>query len=212
MPSSPKPPEPISKSKLLVVEGQDDRRFLRSLLRYLNLDSDFDVQELVGIGNLGERLSDLPGISGFAQVQSLGVIRDADRNATSAFASLCSGLQNAQLSVPAQPLTVTGTNPQVAVFLWPDCQQPGTLETLCLSSVEKDPAMPCVRQYFECLKDQMPALSKTIEKAELHTFLLHTFLASREKPGLRLGEAAEKGYWPWDHPVFEPVKDFLRAL
>jgi hypothetical protein len=207
MPRFPKQPEPISRPKLLVVEGQDDRRFLQALLRYLTLESDFDVQELEGVGNLGERLSALHGISGFAQVQSLGVIRDADRDAQSAFQSLCSGLRNARLSVPAQPLSVTGASPQVAVFIWPDCQNPGTLETLCLSSVNSNPAMVCVEQYFECLSQKMDVLPRPADKARLHTFL-----ASREKPGLRIGEAAERGYWDWDHPAYDPIKQFLRAL
>ena len=29
---------------------------------------------------------------------------------------------------------------------------------------------------------------------------------------LYVGKAAEKGYWPWDSPVFDPMKEFLRGL
>jgi hypothetical protein len=39
-----------------------------------------------------------------------------------------------------------------------------------------------------------------------------TALASRPRPGLRLGEAAEASIWPWDHPAFEPLKAFLNAF
>jgi len=41
---------------------------------------------------------------------------------------------------------------------------------------------------------------------------VHAFLASRYKPKLDLGIAAEEGYWPLDHSSFERVRDFLSTL
>jgi hypothetical protein len=42
----------------------------------------------------------------------------------------------------------------------------------------------------------------------------HAFLATRYKPDLDLGIAAQQTepYWNFDHPVFEPIKEFLRNL
>jgi len=40
----------------------------------------------------------------------------------------------------------------------------------------------------------------------------HTFLASRYKPDLDLGIAAQAGYWQLDHAAFAQVKQFLTAL
>ena len=74
--------------------------------------------------------------------------------------------------------------------------------------VADDPAMHCVDEYFRCLEDQGIDLKETaIPKARLHAFL-----ASRERPGLRLGEAADKNDIPLDSPVFEPLVNFLRQL
>ncbi len=208
MPSQPpRWASPIEKSRLLVVEGPDDRVFLSALLRHLGKENDFDIRSLEGVSNFNDMLRTFPGVSGFAQVETLGVIRDADQNVRSAFQSVCSALGNARLSVPKQPLTMVGEKPRVSVFIWPDCESAGTLETLCLTAVHDDPAMGCVEQYFECLTQHLETMPKTPHKAHLHTFL-----ASREKPGLRLGEAAEKGYWPWDQAVFEPIKRFLLAM
>lgn len=82
------------------------------------------------------------------------------------------------------------------------------LEDLCLAAVADDPAMNCVDEYFSCLGEQNVSLRESaIPKARLHAFL-----ASRERPGLRLGEAAEKNDIPLDSPVFEPVTEFLRQL
>lgn len=82
------------------------------------------------------------------------------------------------------------------------------LEDLCLASVADDPAMRCVDKYFRCLEEQNLVQKEiAIPKARLHAFL-----ASRERPGLRLGEAAEKNDIPLHSPVFEPVVNFLRQL
>ncbi len=82
------------------------------------------------------------------------------------------------------------------------------LEDLCLAALADDPAMCCVDEYFRCLEDQ-----KIVPKqVALPKARLHTFLASRGKPGLRLGEAAQSNDIPLDSPVFEPVVNFLRQL
>jgi hypothetical protein len=204
---SPKWARPIEKSKLLVVEGPDDQYFLSALLQHLGIETDFDIRYLEGTDNFNRILRAFPGVTGFGEVASLALVRDADQDAQSAFQSICSALENARLSVPKRPFVSVGEKPEISVFIWPDCKSSGTLETLCLSSASDDPAIICIEQYFECLARQMATLPKPIHKAHLHTFL-----ASREKPGLRLGEAANAGYWPWEHPVFDPIIQFLRAL
>lgn len=82
------------------------------------------------------------------------------------------------------------------------------LEDLCLAAVADDPAMNCVDEYFKCL-DVLGSAQKEIALPKAR---LHAFLASRERPGLRLGEAAEKNDIPLDSPVFDKVKSFLREL
>ncbi len=67
--------------------------------------------------------------------------------------------------------------------------------------------------YFEQL--QKMATSQTLAPPQSVTVDLvkaHAFLASRYKPNLDLGEAAQKGYWQLDHAVFKPVRDFLQML
>ncbi|MBN2306261.1 MAG: hypothetical protein JXQ72_17395 [Anaerolineae bacterium] len=196
---------PIKQSKVLIVEGKDDVRFLQALLRHLKIAGDFDIRDVQGVGNLGDSLRTVLATPD-RNIVSLGIIRDADQRAQSAFQSVCSGLHNAGLSVPRWPLDVVGEKPRVSVFIWPDCENTGMLETLCLASVAASPALVCIDQFFECI-EQDEDIPSNMDKARLHAFL-----ASRDKPGLRLGEAADKGYWPWDHPVFEPIKAFLHAM
>ena len=41
---------------------------------------------------------------------------------------------------------------------------------------------------------------------------IHAFLASREDPELRLGEAAQRGYLPWENAAFHQLIEFVRSL
>jgi len=67
--------------------------------------------------------------------------------------------------------------------------------------------MPCVDRFFHCLTDEGCPQPQNTSKARVQAFL-----ASRERPGLLLGQAAAKGYWPWDSEAFEEVKDFLAQI
>jgi hypothetical protein len=64
-----------------------------------------------------------------------------------------------------------------------------------------------MEQYFQCLKQKNLPLPGNISKAKVQVFL-----ASRHKAGLRLGEAAQEGYWPWEVEAFGEVKDFLQRI
>jgi hypothetical protein len=61
---------------------------------------------------------------------------------------------------------------------------------------------------FECIQEHIrfhPPNNPVVESTEV-------FLASRSKPRLDLGIAAQEGYWPLDHPVFSHVRQFLVEL
>ncbi|MCC6446839.1 MAG: hypothetical protein IT210_25730 [Armatimonadetes bacterium] len=80
------------------------------------------------------------------------------------------------------------------------------LETLCLRAVADDPVMPCIERYFECIQEKA-SLPANLAKARVHSFL-----SSRPKPDLLVGQAAWSGYWPWDSPAFDPLRRFLANL
>lgn len=204
--SAPRP-ERIAQPKVILVEGPDDLRFLGALLRHLNLTTDFQLIKAEGKDNLSKMLRVLPLVSGFSQVETLAVIRDADSDSRAALQSVCNSLRAARLSVPRHMGTIAGGNPAVGVFIWPNCHDAGLLETLCMEAVSAEPVMDCVDQYVDCVQKTQGTLPHPVDKARLHAFL-----AMRNRPGLRLGEAAEEGYFPWNSPVFDPLKQFLRDL
>jgi len=203
------PLSPITATKLIAVEGKEEVNFLCALKDCLGID-DVEIRDIAGKYVLPTKLKSLVKTPGFSNVVSFGVMRDANSSASAAFQSVCGALRSAGLSVPAQPLMPVQADqgqPQVVVLILPHGASEGMLEDVCLQSVVGDPAMTCVGEYFQCVKRNLSSLPSNLSKAKVHAFL-----SSRDKPDLRLGEAAQKGYWPWDNQTFDPVKQFLSML
>lgn len=97
--------------------------------------------------------------------------------------------------------------PRVSFVILPDGVRSGKLETVCLESVAADHAMPCVDQYFACLRAVGFAVPANVEKA-----MVQAFLASRPASGLLLGQAAQAGYWPFGHAAFNRLRQLVLAL
>jgi hypothetical protein len=200
-------PKEITYAKQLLVEGRDAVAFFGALLKHLDL-SEVQIRNFGGINELRSFLKALRNEPDFwGKVSSLGVIRDAENNPQGAFQSVRDSLLAANLPAPTNTMVSVGADPQVSILILPDAVTPGMLETLCLAAVENDPAMQCVEAYFNCLKQQMAVSPRNPTKARLHAFL-----SSRPKSDLLIGEAANAGYFPWNHPTFDQVKQFLQSL
>jgi hypothetical protein len=201
--------QPIQKPYLLLVEGRDEKLFFTALTENLGL-FDVEIREVGGKYQFARKLKDITLQSGFAEVLSIGIVRDVDDGIKSTFDSICSALDSRALPKPESVFVPSQTQPRVMILLMPPNNE-GTgrmLEDLCLAAMVDDPAMKCVDEYLGCLAGQETKLKENvIAKARIHTFL-----ASREEPDKRLGEAAQAGYWNWDSPVFDTLKDFLRQL
>jgi hypothetical protein len=197
----------INKAKQLLVDGKDAVWFLSEFLDELGI-TDIQLQNYGGNDELGGFLKQFCKASGFWEmVESLGIVRDAETDPKSAFQSVGSALLAAGLSVPSRPIEITDSQPRTSVFIMPDSESNGMLETILLRSVEDDPAMYCVGEYLKCIENQLQVVPRQMEKARLQVFL-----ASRERVPRMLGIAASQNVWPWDSPVFENIKDFLNNL
>ena len=192
--------------RVLVVEGKEEELFFGALIKHLGLQG-IQVMPIGGKKRLRRNLKALVLSPGFAEVTSLGVVRDANADPVAAFQSVRDALQAANLPAPERPLVPVGESPQVVVMILPEEDVAGMLEDLCLKSIVEDPAISCVEQYFECLRRERLSLPDNVSKAKVQVFL-----ASRRRAGLRLGEAAQAGYWPWDVEAFQQVRAFLQRL
>ena len=190
----------------MFVEGRQDELFFGAFMRRLGI-YDVQIQDCRGKDNLGPLLEAISQDTDFHLVQSIGIVRDADTSASSAFQSVQGSLRNAGLSVPIEMLVASEGTPKIAVFVMPDNSAGGALEDLCLATLEGDPAMPCVNDFLQCVGGRVETPPQNVAKARMHAFL-----ASREDSELRLGEAAQRGYLPWGNAAFEPLTEFLTNL
>jgi hypothetical protein len=198
--------QPITYDKVLLVEGKDAFYFFKALLRHLQLLSQIEVRNYGGVDDL-DFLQTLRITDGFDSVTSLAITRDAEADSAGAFTSTCEILRQAGFDIPLRSMISTVGSPKISVFILPDCINNGSLETLCMQTVADDPAIPCVNQFFQCIQNNGLPAPRNMLKANVHAFL-----SSRETPNLLLGQAAHRGYWQWDHPVLEPLKEFLRNI
>ena len=83
----------ITHDTLLVTEGRDMFGFSLALVRQLGLDQRIEVRNGGGLPDFHDYFQDLANISGFANVVSLGVMRDNETDPTGAFQAVFAGLR-----------------------------------------------------------------------------------------------------------------------
>lgn len=196
----------LEKPRQLLVMGVSALYFFEAFLKHLNIE-DVQIHNYGGVDELKEYVSGLVRMPGFAErVVYLGIIRDGDNNPKGAFESVRSTLLKYNLPVPDSPEELSPEGKlRTSIFILPGGGNRGMLETICLSASRDDPAMSCIEQYFACLNRK----KIRVKKAHLDKARVQAFLASRERPGLLLGQGARAGFWDFDHPCFEPLKQFL---
>jgi hypothetical protein len=199
-PKTAPPPVPVTLSKALLVEGATPMHFFEALLDELGFQDQVEIRSFGGVQDLRAALRALASSSEFARVvKSVGVVRDAESDAKGA-------RQSAEDALGAAGLP---EGMRSSVFILPDNERPGMLETLCLDSIRQDPVFSCVEQFFECIARQSVELPSPPRDAKNYA---QAYLATRKEVQLFPGLAAYRGYWPWDSRVFHDLKEFLKAL
>lgn len=203
-PKAPKPPpSPVTLTKVLLAEGDTPAHFVEALLQQLGLGKTIEVRNFGGIKDLKLALAALAATQEFRQVVSLGIVRDAENDARAARQSVNDAVAAANI----------GRHVHVAEFIVPDNAAPGILETLCINAVRQHPSlaneMHCVEAFFSCLEQRGIRFPDPVRQAKN---VAQAFLATRPEAQMFPGIAAYRGYWPWDSPAFEPLKQFLRTL
>lgn len=211
----PVKPITLKTRKLLLAEGADACNFLIWAYQAWGA-TDIQVLDFGGVQNqdLPLYLRQLQMLSGFDEVQTLVVARDAERHADGAVQSMIAQLTNAGLPAPPAPFTFTDTPLRIAYMIFPGYApdgsgrlENGTLEDLCLRTIAGDPVMPCVEDFLQ----NVQATGEPMPRP--HKSSLYSYLAGKQTlTGLKLGEAARVGAWPWDHSAFEPYRNVVREM
>jgi len=203
---------PIQAPKQLLVEGRTPEILFREWTEAIGLKGQMEVRDFLSLSDLTDFLKLFATYKEFKEnVTGIGIIRDAeDKPAESAFASVCASLRLAALACPNVNGVVAEGAPRIGVFILPDCDQTGMLETLCWRVLEADPAfgsrVGCVAQYLNCLRQGGVEL-----KNEAKT-KVWAYLSAQGQFDPLVGRAAQAKVWDWSSPVFQPLSDFLKSL
>ena len=196
---------PASPAQLL-VEGTDPYHTLREFCKSWSL-SNIEVHNFGGISQLRPYLDGLVRTPGFPSVARLGIIRDAEESAESAFQSVHDSLQNVGLDAPHDADESSSGYPAVSVLILPDGNNPGNLESLLWRSINTDAEASCIRDYLGCLERIEGVTIRRPDKARVHAYL-----AGKAHPNVSVGVAARKGYWNPQHIAFSELRRFLTTL
>lgn len=211
----------ITRTKLLLGEGQDEEVFFGAMLKHLGKD-DTQVLSYGGKARVASFLDLLMNDPMWPEVKAILITRDADfprdratdPAAQSAWRSVTDALRARGLPVPSAHGKLAphrddseGAGIRAGVFILPDGVQDGMLEDLCLAATSGDSLRPCLDAYFRCIEEK----GVTIPRNVLPKARVHAYLASRSVPDRRVGEAAREGYWPWDAAALAPLLAFVQS-
>ena len=209
--------EIIEKHHVVFCEGEDEKWFLIWLLNSQELSdvpfysNDIQVINFGGNEELSDKLNLLKITPGFQEVESLLVIRDAERDARRAVQKIQSSLGKAQLPVPSAPGEWTSGGRKVGFLLFPNCDQTirdGTLEDLCLSILKEENhsiILDEVQLFLKSLEQNHKRQFPHIFKSKLHTY----FSVTDDFVGLKIGEAARARAFDWNNDKLAFLKSFL---
>lgn len=201
-------PQKVESKYQLLVEGNDQRNFFNAFIGHLAID-DIQIQNFGGVRELKRYLSAFVNVPGFREtVQRVGIVRDAESSASSAFQSVQSSLERAGLAVPEHPESASDGNPSIYVLILPGRGKSGMLENLLCETFAGSKEDECITSFFDCLSENGVGEIRRPHKARAWAYL-----TTKPDPHHSVGYAASKGYWgDLDQPVFSIVRDFLKSL
>ena len=212
-------PQSSSRSRLH-VEGTDDNHAIRHLLIRHGIDYDRKPWpvEFPSVEDIGGKLDLLDGIETAVRLsnnRSVGFVLDANSSLQDCWTAVSSRLRRVGVDAPdaiPQEGFVGETEAyraRVGVWIMPDNQRDGTLESFLRSLVEDDdPLFPHAEESAKHARELGAAFSANdADKA-----VLHTWLAWQEEPGLPYGTALRARFFRDDSPAAQAFVTWFRAV
>ena len=195
-------------TKLLLVEGPDDKHVIEHLRRKLAPDLAFRCQDTGGGDPLLKAIS--PAMRPLERL-ALGIVADADDDLAARWQAIGNRLHETKVQLPAQPEhggTIINSDPRVGVWLMPNNSTPGELENFVAELVPKgDPIWPLAEQYI----DGIPGEHRRFSTRKELRAKLHAWLATRQEPR-RMGAAIGTAELDAEAPIASQFVDWLRIL
>lgn len=186
-------------SKILMVEGIDDKHVIKRLMERRKLSYTDDMESFINeSAGLPKLLNKLPLAIEGGSYEIIGVIVDTDTDLAERWRTLRNilkhaGYQNVPDAPKAEGLILEDDElPKIGCWLMPNNHLPGNLEDfVALLIADDDTLLPIAKDTVEKLiaeghhRFTIPKKSKAV---------IHTWLAWQEFPGTRLGSAITAKY------------------
>lgn len=201
----------MNKKQVLLVEGKDDFHVFATIFEKYTVEESFKIKDEEGIDNI------LNGLSIYVKtdIQTIGVVIDADEDIRKRWQSLTSILQDIGYKVPEMPDTlgtiITSEHlPKFGVWLMPNNQENGMLEDFINYLVpENDELMSYVEEVLRKIEEKGLQKYKTNHKIKAK---IHTWLSWQESPGTPLGQAITKSYLNPHHDLCKQFVNWINKL
>ena len=209
---------------LILCEGIDEKFFFMWYLDYLKKQpmytkfNEIQLEDIGGNEDIKKQLGLWTLVSGFEQLQTIGIIRDAETSADSAVRSIEQCFTDNGLTVPDAPfsLGVSSDGPNTIYGVLPGFDengvlQNGTLEDLCLQILidkQSESKMDMIQEYLKELQTKFDYKIHHIHKSKLHTY----FASDDKYIGSKIGEAAKIGAFDFESPCLAPFRRMFESL
>lgn len=230
---------PADKSRIVVVEGPEDRTFFGSLAEHLGITDHLYFVVCNGKDTLRTYLANILNDTNFTSIRHIGIICDNDfpdsRKGKAGLQVLHDEIDAAnqailgdfqgrrQLPKPSKPREAAGTKPKVSVLLLPDDDRDGMIENLVLKAIGKDDITGCVDAYFACLEtDAHLSLREAREpRSRLSVYISgrivdEKYATNDDSRRWFITQAVDMKWWEeedmWNKPAFDNAKAFLHQL
>jgi hypothetical protein len=203
----------IERPRLILCEGKDAVYYLIELLKiFIEQDSrfeDYQALDFEGNSDLRPYLGTLRAMEGYERVQSIVVVRDAEKNAESAVQSIVGAFRAYGFGCPSTPCVMSNAGtPRTGFVLFPSCcdeLENGTLEDLCLRTLSKEDSNDILSRVDTLVGDLH---FRSPHKNRLHTY----FSLTDDYVSCKIGEAAKARAFNFNSPEIESLRRFLSQM
>ena len=208
--------------KYLLLEGVTDVAFVKYICFKKNIISNFNdfkkiesryifknlvIVNLQGQGNLDTELSYLKDEE--QKIEKIAIIQDADKNFEKSKEDIEKAIENSKID-----------KNKVEIFLTPNNRDLGDLETLLLSTLDKDniPQLQCFKDYKICLNEHIDIDTKAMDKGELYSYTMfskdgknyytpqNSFMYKKKR------KYFDTELWDLEKDEFQPMIDFILEI
>lgn len=201
----------------LIVEGRNDKHVILALCKTHDVEQVFSIETPnSNNGGVSELLNSIPVRLKIPQLETLGIVLDADQNLEARWQSIkhklaSEGYDNLP-DVPNREGTIINSleKPKVGVWIMPNNHLPGLLENFVAQLIPSG----------DVLAQKAEDVLQEIEQEDANKYplirhpkaFIHTWLAWQESPGRPMGQAITAHCLQYDTPLANLFIEWLRKL